>query len=167
MRRASTAGVVALVVLLALLSGCSRTTAPPDVRVNAGSQTVTVHPTQYCQGDSVERYQVTPPIIQVDPNTTITLTVPDAVARQGWSVQVWDEKLKSQLGEVGVGAGKAVSQINSSDAVPPAYYLVVVEKKVAACHFVSGAWPVGFIRADSGGSSPTSGASGTATPTAP
>ena len=137
------------------------------MRVNAGSQTVTVHPTQYCQDDSVQRFQVTPPIIEVDPNTTITLTVPDAVAQQGWSVQVWDEKLTSQIGAVDVDKGKAVAQINSSDAVPPAYYLVVVEKKVAACHFVSGAWPVGFIRSGGGIPPAPTGTAATATPTAP
>ena len=38
-------------------------------------------------------------------------------------------------------------EINTSDVVPPAFYLVVVEKKGGACGEFSGAWPVGFLRA--------------------
>ena len=151
MRRAATA---VLTALLLLLTGCTDTKTPPSVRVNAGTQTVSVKPTQFCLDGTVERYQVTPPIIEVQPGMTIALTVPDAVARRGWSVQVWDEKLASQLGEVHVDPGKAVFQVSSSDTVPPAYYFVVVEKSGSACHQVSGAWPVGFVR--SGGTAPAS-----------
>jgi hypothetical protein len=81
---------------------------------------------------------------------TITLTVPDAVAQRGWSVQVWDEKLKQQIGNVDAGSGKAVLEVGSSDAVPAAYYLVAVEHPASECHDISGAWPVGFIRAGVG-----------------
>jgi hypothetical protein len=137
-----------VLVLLALLTGCSAAAkTPPAVRVNAGSQTVGVQPTQYCLGGSVQRYQVQPPVVQVDPGMTITLTVPDAVAQRGWSVQVWDEKLQEQIGNIDVDRGKAVFEVNSSDAVPAAYYLVVVEHPASECHEISGAWPVGFIRA--------------------
>jgi len=38
-------------------------------------------------------------------------------------------------------------EINTSDVVPVAFYLVVVEKKGGACGEFSGAWPVGFLRA--------------------
>ena len=150
---------LAVVVPLLVLAGCSDTKAPPEVRVNAGSQTVGVKPTQYCLDGKVRRYQVQPPIIQVDPNMTITLTVPDAVTQRGWSVQVWDEKLAKQIGDVDVDRGKGVVQINSSDAVPAAYYFVVVERAASECNRVSGAWPVGFIRGDvpsPSGSAPTS-----------
>jgi hypothetical protein len=151
-RRAATA-VVAAVLLL--LTGCGTTAkSAPEVRVNAGSETVSLKPTQYCLDGKGQLYKVTPPVIQVDPDMTITLTVPDAVARQGWSVQVWDEKLAQQLGEVQVQPGKAVFQVSSSDTVPAAYYFVVVEKSSSACHQVSGAWPVGFVR--SGGTAPAS-----------
>lgn len=140
-----------LLALLALMTGCSAAAkTPPAVRVNAGSQTVEVKPTQYCLNGSVERYQLQPPVIQVDPGMTITLTVPDPVAQRGWSVQVWDETLKQQIGNVDVDRGKAVFEVNSSDAVPAAYYLVAVEHPASECHDISGAWPVGFIRAGSG-----------------
>lgn len=148
-----------VVTLFALLTGCSAAAkAPPGVRVNAGSQTVEVQPTQYCQNGSVQRYQVRPPVIQVDPGMTITLTVPDAVAQRGWSVQVWDEKLAQQIGNVDVDRGKAVLEVNSSDAVPAAYYLVAVEHPAGECHDISGAWPVGFMRASSGGTRSSSSA---------
>ena len=158
MRRAATAVVAAL---LLLLTGCSAAAkAPPQVRVNAGSETVSIKPTQYCLDGKGQLYKVKPPVVQVDPDMTITLTVPDAVARAGWTVQVWDEHLAQQLGEVQVQRGKAVFQVSSSDTVPPAYYFVVVEKSSSACHHVSGAWPVGFVR--SGATTPTTPASASA-----
>ena len=60
--------------------------------------------------------------------------MPDSVAEQGWSVQVFDEKLEEQIGEVDVPEGEAVfDEINTSDVVPPAFYLVVVEDKGGDC----------------------------------
>ncbi len=75
--------------------------------------------------------------------------MPDAVARQGWSVQVFDDHLEEKIGDVDVKAGQAVfSGLTSSDVVPPSFYLVVVEDKGGGCGAFSGAWPVGFIRAE-------------------
>jgi hypothetical protein len=142
-------GRSAAALLLVLLAGCSRgESAPPDVRVQVGSQDVGVRPTQYCLDGEGRRYDVAPPIIEVSPDSAITLTVPDELAERGWSVQVFDEKLEEPLGEVEVPEGAAVfGEINSSDVVPPAYYLVVVEDKGGGCGGFSGAWPVGFLRA--------------------
>ena len=139
----------AAALLLLILAGCSRgSSAPPDVRVQAGSQDVTARPTQYCLDGDGQRYQVTPPIIEVSPDTEITLTVPDEVAARGWAVQVFDDKLEQPIGEVSVPKGEAVfGEINSSDVVPAAFYLVIVENKGGACGGFSGAWPVGFLRA--------------------
>jgi hypothetical protein len=87
-------------------------------------------------------------VIEVSPDAGITLTVPDAVADRGWSVQVFDESLDELLGEVDVPAGEnRLTDINSSDVVPPAFYLVVVEDKGGDCGEWSGAWPIGFLRA--------------------
>ncbi|TFV61980.1 DUF2771 domain-containing protein, partial [Blastococcus sp. CT_GayMR20] len=75
-------------------------------------------------------------------------TVPDSVAEQGWSVQVFDETLEERLGTVDVDQGTTTyDEITTSDVVPPAFYLVVVEDKGGDCGEFSGAWPVGFIRA--------------------
>jgi hypothetical protein len=140
----------AAALLLLVLAGCGRGQAatPQDVQVAVGSQKVPVHPTQYCLDGHGKRYGTTPPIIEVSPDSTIALTVPTSVARQGWSVQVFDEKLEQPIGEVDVPKGKEVyDEINTSDVVPPAFYLVVVEKKGGACGEFSGAWPVGFLRA--------------------
>ncbi|MCO7222218.1 DUF2771 family protein [Klenkia sp. PcliD-1-E] len=128
---------------------------PPTVRVQSSGQDVTVQPSQYCLDGTGERYAGTPPVIEVQPDSTISLTVPDAVAAQGWSVQVYDDQLQELLGEVDVpGDTPTFTGINSSDAVPPAYYLVVVEdSRDGACSGLSGAWPVGFIR--SGDQAPT------------
>jgi glucose/arabinose dehydrogenase len=156
----------AAALLLVALAGCSRgqAAAPEDVRVLVGAEQVTVHPTHFCLDGDGKRYDVTPPIIEVSPDSPITLTVPPAVARRGWSVQVFDEKLEEPLGEVDVPQGKVVfDEINTSDVVPPAFYLVVVEKKGGACGQFSGAWPVGFLRAGGdlsgtpSGSTPSSG----------
>jgi hypothetical protein len=74
--------------------------------------------------------------------------VPDATAEQGWSVQVFDEQLEEQIGEVDVPEGEArFDGIGTSDVVPPAFHLVVVEDKGGDCGEWSAAWPVGFIRA--------------------
>jgi hypothetical protein len=138
-------------VLLAVLTGCGSggsADGPPSVTVEAGSQTVPVEPTQYCLDGDGQRYRTTPPIIEVSPDSTIRFTVPGDVADHGWSVQVFDEKLEEKIGSVEVDKGTAVfDRINSSDVVPAAFYLVVVEDKGEGCSGLSGAWPVGFIRA--------------------
>ena len=143
-------GRCAAALLLLVLAGCGRgqAAAPENVEVAVGSQQVPVHPTQFCLDGDGKRYDTTPPIIEVSPDSAITLEVPASVAEQGWSVQVFDEKLEQVIGEVDVPDGKRVFDgINTSDVVPPAFYLVVVEKKGGGCGEFSGAWPVGFLRA--------------------
>jgi hypothetical protein len=140
----------AAALLLLLLAGCGRgaAAAPENAQVAVGSEKVALRPTQYCLDGDGQRYSVTPPILEVSPDSTIRLTVPDSVAEHGWSVQVFDEKLEEQIGEVDVPAGEsAFDDINTSDVVPPAFYLVVVEHKGGDCGSFSGAWPVGFLRA--------------------
>ncbi len=141
-----------LPVLLAplLVLGCtSSADGPGQVRVEVGPQDVQVDPTQGCVDGEPARYpDTTPPILEVSPDAAITLTVPEAVAGRGWSVQVFDERLEEIIGEVDVPAGTArFDDIGSSDVVPPAFYLVVVEDKGGDCGEWSGAWPVGFLRA--------------------
>ena len=155
---------VALLGGLLVLSGCgdsgggqARAGAVPTVTVQAGGDPVTVDPTQYCLDGEGKRYQVSPPILEVAPDTTVVLTVDGAVAESGWGVQVFDEQLQERIGEVEVDDGTAVFDgINTSDVVPATYYLVVVQDTdPQACNGLSGAWPIGFIRAD-GGSATTS-----------
>jgi hypothetical protein len=139
-----------VVLLLLLLAGCggSGSEGPGKVGVGVGAQEVDVRPTQYCLDGERQRYDTTPPIIEVSPDSTIRLTVPDDVADRGWSVQVFDEKLENELGTVDVDEGAAVlDDINTSDVVPPAFYLVIVEDKGGDCGEWSAAWPVGFLRA--------------------
>ena len=134
---------------LALLAGCSSASdGPGEVRVQVGPQDVLLQPTQGCVGGERTRYDTRPTILEVSPDAGITLTVPDAIAEQGWSVQVFDEELEEQLGEVDVPEGEArFAGIGTSDVVPPAFYLVIVEDKGGDCGEWSAAWPVGFIRA--------------------
>ena len=139
---------VAVPAVVLLLAGCgSEPSGPQDVVVEAGPQRVEAAPTQYCVDGEGQRYETSPPIVEVSPDTAIRLTVPDAVAERGWSVQVFDEGLEERLGEAPVDAGEAVFEVNSDDVVPPAFYLVVVEDAVEECEGFSGAWPVGFLRA--------------------
>jgi hypothetical protein len=150
-RAAGTLKKPAAVLALALaLTGCSHASdAAPQVRVLVGGQQIGLDATQYCSNGSGHRYSVRPPVVTALPNTRITFTVPDAVAAQGWSVQVFDEHLEQPIGDVRVDKGKAVFDgITTSDVVPRAFYLVVVEDKSAQCAHLSGAWPVGFIRTD-------------------
>ncbi|SEP09787.1 DUF2771 family protein [Trujillonella endophytica] len=147
--RPAAAGAVALLVLL---TGCGDDDpeGPPSVQVAVGPQDIDVAPTQYCVDGEGQRYtSVQPPVVEVSPDQPITLTVPDEVAEQGWSVQVFDDRLDEQIGEVEVEAGSTTFDgISSSDVVPAAFYLVVVEDAGTACGEFSGAWPVGFIRAE-------------------
>lgn len=140
---------IAFPAVLILLAGCgAEPSGPQDVVVEAGPQRVSAAPTQYCAEGEGQRYDVAPPVIEVSPDTTIRLTVPDAVAEHGWSVQVFDDRLEGLLGEVDVDPGLAVFDgINTSDVVPAAFYLVVVEDAVEDCEGFGGAWPIGFIRA--------------------
>jgi hypothetical protein len=152
----------AAAVTLLVLAGCSGDAAGPgNVRVEVGAQDVTARPVQYCADGDPVRYDNAPPVIEVSPDSVITLTVPEAVAERGWGVQVFDEGLEEILGEVDVPAGEEqLTEINTSDVVPPAFYLVVVEDKGGDCGEWSGAWPVGFLRAggDLGGTPSSSGA---------
>jgi hypothetical protein len=151
-----TASAMALLGGLASLAGCgaagsAESTAPP-VTVRAGGEEIEVDPTQYCLSGEGQRYQVTPPIIEVAPDTRIELRVPETVAEAGWGVQVFDEELQEKIGDVDVDRGAAeFDGITSSDVVPPTFYLVVVEDAdTDECSGLSGAWPVGFIRAATG-----------------
>jgi Protein of unknown function (DUF2771) len=140
---------VPALLALALLAGCSSASeGPGQVRIQVGPQDMDLRATQGCVDGERTRYETKPPVLEVSPDATITLTVPDAIAEQGWSVQVYDERLDEQLGEVEVPDGEArFAGINTSDVVPPAFYLVVVEDKGGDCGEWSGAWPVGFLRA--------------------
>jgi hypothetical protein len=134
---------------LALLAGCSSgSDGPGQVRVQVGPQDVDLQPTQGCVDGERIRYETEAPVLEVSPGATITLTVPDAIAEQGWSVQVFDDQLDEQLGEVEVPDGEArFDGIGTSDVVPPGYYLVIVEDKGGDCGEWTAAWPVGIIRA--------------------
>jgi hypothetical protein len=140
----------AAALLLLVLAGCGsgEPAGPPDVGVEVGAQELSVRPVQYCLDGEGQRYDSAPPILEVSPGSTISLTVPEAVAERGWSVQVFDEQLEEIIGEVDVPEGRRVfDEITTDDVVPPAFYLVVVEDKGGDCDEFSGAWPVGFLRA--------------------
>lgn len=136
-------------VLPLVIAGCAgEPETPQPVRVVVGAQDVEVRPSQYCLDGEGQRYTSAPPILEVSPDTTVSLTVPESVAERGWSVQVWDEGLVEKIGEVEAPDGTTeFSEISTSDVVPAAYYLVVVEDKGGDCGEFTGAWPVGFLRA--------------------
>jgi hypothetical protein len=148
-RRGTPGRVALLAIALLVIAGCaSAPENPPGVRVQVGAQDVVVQPTQFCVDGEGRRYDTAPTILEVSPDTTVTLAVPPRVAERGWSVQIFDERLEQTLGEVDVPGGQAVfDEISTSDVVPPAFYLVVIEDGGGECGAFSGAWPVGLIRA--------------------
>jgi hypothetical protein len=161
--RALGAGL-ALALLAPLAAGCGPSSSgPPSVTIAIGDQKVALRPTQYCADGKLQRYTVTPPVIAAPPATRVFLTVPGSVAAQGWAVQVFDDKLKTQIGQVEAGKATTFDQITTSDPAPPGFYLVVAERGgSSACQGLAGAWPVGVIRAGAGSpaSSPATGTPG-------
>ena len=148
MRRPTAATLLAVCASAALSACVGAPPAPGQVRVQAGGQDVTAQPTQYCLDGEGQRYDTTPPVVEVSPDTAISLTVPEEIAENGWQVQVFDESLQELIGEVDVPDGaETFAGINSSDVVPPAFYLVVVEDKGGECGEFGAAWPIGFLRA--------------------
>jgi len=132
--------------LILIASGCSADSAP-TVSVTVGDQQMDVEATQYCLEGEGKRYTVTPQVLQVDPDTAIVIEVPDEVAESGWSFQVFDQGLQDDdlIGEVDVGQETSY-ELSTSDAVPVAYYIVVVQDSDEGCEGLAGAWPIGFLR---------------------
>jgi len=132
--------------LVLIAAGCSSDSAP-TVSVTVGDQQMDVEATQYCRDGEGRRYPVTPQVLQVDPDTPIVIEVPDEVAESGWSFQVFDQGLQDDdlIGEVDVGQ-EASYELSTSDAVPEAYYIVVVQDSGEGCEGLAGAWPIGFLR---------------------
>ena len=150
-RRTAAALLAGLTALTGCGGGAEETTAP-TVTVQVGAQEVPVDPTQYCLAGEGQRYSTSPPILEVPVDTPIELRVPESVAADGWTVQVFDDQLEQTIGEVDVDPDTPVFDgINSSDVAPPAFYLVVVQRRDPdACEGLSGAWPIGFIRSGDG-----------------
>jgi len=132
--------------LLLVLSACS-SEAAPTVSVTVGDQHEDVEATQYCLDGEGKRYAVTPQVLQVEADQTILIVVPDDVAESGWSFQVYEPGLQDEdlIGEIEVGK-EASYELSTSDAVPAAYYLVVVQDSGELCDGLAGAWPIGFLR---------------------
>ena len=132
--------------LLLVLTACS-SDAAPTVSVTVGDQQMDVEATQYCLDGEGKRYAVTPQVLQVEPDQAILIEVPDDVAESGWSFQVYEQGLQDEdlIGEVDVGEEQSY-ELSTSDAVPAAYYLVVVQDSGDQCDGLAGAWPIGFLR---------------------
>ena len=100
------------------LAGCGRGSAAGARRTSrsrSAPQKVAVQPDPVLPGRRRAALHATPRrSSRSSPDSPITLTVPDAVAERGWSVQVFDEKLEKKLGEVDVPKGKAVLRPRST-----------------------------------------------------
>ena len=80
-------------------------------------------------------------------NEALTLSALIDYSTSGSLQQVATGKYTWGTGATPITLGTSYTGINTSDVVPPAYYLVIVENKGGACGSFSGAWPVGFLRA--------------------
>lgn len=135
-----------VLLALAVLTGCS--SAPAAVTVSVGAQSQELSPTQYCLDGDARFYPDAepPPVFRVGPGEPITIEVSEELAEAGWQVQIYDEQLDVQLGQVPAGNHTVFSDITTSDAVPSAYFLVIVQNAGSQCEGLSGAWPIGFVR---------------------
>ncbi|MGI8694566.1 MAG: DUF2771 family protein [Geodermatophilaceae bacterium] len=135
-----------LPVLALLLTGCS--SQPATVTVSVGTQSQVLSPTQYCLDGEPRFYPDAerPVVLRVAPGEPITIEVSAELAESGWQVQIFDETLEEQIGQVPVGNETVFDDITTSDARPPAYFLVVVQDAGSDCEGLSGAWPIGFVR---------------------
>ncbi|CAN5284293.1 hypothetical protein BH24ACT9_BH24ACT9_02890 [soil metagenome] len=131
-----------------VLAGSCSSDSAPTVSVTVGDQQMDVEATQYCLDGEGKRYPVTPQVLQVEPQQTILIEVPDDVAESGWSFQVFEQGLADDdlIGEIDVGQETSY-ELSTSDAVPAAYYIVVVQDSGRSCAGLAGAWPIGFLRA--------------------
>jgi hypothetical protein len=118
------------------------------VTVSVGAQSQELSPTQYCLGGEPQFYPDAerPPVLRVAPGEPITIEVSEELADSGWQVQIFDDELAEQLGQVPVGNRRVFDDLTTSDARPPAYFLVVVQDAGSDCEGLSGAWPIGFLR---------------------
>ncbi len=85
-------------------------------------------------------------MLRVGSGEQITIEVSEHLAESGWQVQIFDEQLEEQLGQVPVGNETVFDGIFTSDARPAAYFLVIVQDAGPECEGLSGAWPIGFVR---------------------
>ena len=155
----------ALGLTLFALAACS--SQPPTVSVTVGSQTEQLVATQYCLGGKPAFNQAArrPPVLRVSPNEPIVITVPKPVAQAGWQIQVFDSSLQNEIGQVDAGRATTYDQLSTSDAVPPEFYLVIVQNAGSGCEGLSGAWPIGMVRgAEPGQPAPTSTPAGPTSP---
>lgn len=140
-------GLSGLSLCLVMLASACSSDAAPTVSVSVGDQQMDVEATQYCLDGEGKRYSVTPQVLQVEPDQTILIEVPDPVAESGWSFQVYGQGLGDDdlIGEIDVGE-KDSYELSTSDAVPAAYYIVIVQDSGDRCEGLAGAWPIGFLR---------------------
>jgi len=159
------ARVSALGLTLFVLAACS--SQPPTVSVTVGSQTEQLVSTQYCLGGKPTFNQAArrPPVLRVSPDEPIVITVPKPVAQAGWQIQVFDSSLQNEIGQVDAGKATTYDQLSTSDAVPPEFYLVIVQNAGSGCEGLSGAWPIGMVRGSAPGQPvPTSTPAGPTSP---
>ena len=89
-----------LLLALADRLRAARGRAAPTVRVLVGGQQVAVRPTSTASTATGQRYSITPPVLEVPPDTPITLTVPDAVAPHGWGCRCSTSSCEKKIGDV-------------------------------------------------------------------
>ena len=131
----TTARAAGTVLTAAALAGCGASTPTmPTISVAAGEAAATVDPTLYCVDGHAQFGDETSggAALQVKPDTTIVIDVPEAVAEVGWTVQVWSVNDApggtvplAQIGNVDAGTARSFDGFTTSDAVPDRYFVIV------------------------------------------
>ena len=110
-------------------------------------------PTLYCIDGSAQLAdeKSTTSALQVKPDTTVRIDVPDEVAKTGWTIQIWSVNdlpegavPLEQIGNIDAGNARSFDGFTTSDAVPDRYFVIVALPEDPKCNAKgsAGLWTV-------------------------
>ncbi|WP_106849901.1 DUF2771 family protein [Blastococcus sp. Marseille-P5729] len=146
--------VLSLLAVALLVGGCGADSdGRPSIDVAAGEAAATVEPTLYCVDGHAQfaADDARTAALEVKPDTTVVIDVPEQVADAGWTIQIWTVNDTAggavpleQIGNVDAGNARSYDGFTTSDAVPDRYFIIVALPEDPGCDAVgsAGIWTV-------------------------